>query len=320
MTINDFPWMRKSVAELLPRPISTCDYFLVQRNSLPEETLQRRAAPPRWTTGLVTGASSGIGYEFARQLAAKGSDLVLVSRDRDPLNSAATKLHREYGVRTEVVVADLSDRSQTELVAHRLTDQVHPVDLLVNNAGGGENRPFLVNDVETEQTMFDLMGGAVLTLSHAAGEAMTARGRGAIVNVSSFSSYLTLGTYSATKAWVRVFSEGLAAELAGTGVTCTAVCPGFTKTPMHERPGTPGPNLPAPMWLHPPTVVRRALDDAARGQVVSIPGVQYRLLAAVVDTVPRPVVRRISAAMVAGQRPHQSTSPPIDAAPEGARP
>ena len=311
--------MRKSVPDLLPLPKLPWNNFFVHRNSLPIETTQRRAAPPHWTTGLVTGASSGIGYEFARQLAAKGSDLVLVSRDRGPLTGVAAAIHRDYGVRTEVIVADLSDRSQTELVAHRLTDQDHPVDLLVNNAGGGENRPFLVNDVETEQTMFDLMGGAVLTLSHAAGEAMTARGRGAIVNVSSFSSYLTLGTYSATKAWVRVFSEGLAAELAGTGVTCTAVCPGFTKTPMHERPGTTGPNLPAPMWLQPPTVVRRALDDAARGQVLSIPGVQYRLLAAVVGTLPRPVVRRISAAMVASQRPHPSTSSPVPPAPEGAR-
>lgn len=275
---------------------------------------------PRWATGLVTGASSGIGYEFARQLAAQGTDLVLVSRDRGPLDRVAAQLHRDYGVRTEVIVADLSDRAQTEPVAQRLGDRARPVDLLVNNAGGGMNRPFLVNDVGTEETMFDLMGGAVLTLSHAAGESMAARGGGTIVNVSSFSSFLTLGTYSATKAWVRVFSEGLAAELAGTGVTCTALCPGFTKTPMHEGPGNAGPNLPAFMWLHPPTVVRTALADAARGRVLSVPGVQYRLLARVVSVMPRPLVRRMSAAMTASQHPHPSTSSPAHAAPEGARP
>lgn len=253
------------------------------------------------TAALVTGASSGIGREFARQLAERQSDLVLVARDRKPLESVALELGRDHGVVTEVMVADLSDRTQTAQVAVRLADPTRPVDILINDAGGGPNRPFLVNDVGSEQMMLRLMGETVLTLTHAAARGMVDRRRGAIVNVSSLSSFLTLGTYSATKAWVRIFSEGLAAELSGTGVTCTAVCPGFTHTAVHERSGASAPGLPSFMWLEPSTVVRRALDDAKRGRVVSVPGAQYRFMASVAGSLPRPLVRRLSRGMVTRQ-------------------
>jgi uncharacterized protein len=249
------------------------------------------------STALVTGATSGIGYEFARQLAERGHDIVLVARDRARLENVSDVLRRDYKVRSEVLVADLSDRAQMEKVAQRLADEVRPVDLLVNNAGYGQKKSFLANDIHAEEAMLDVLCTAVLVLSHAAGRAMCSRGRGGIINVSSVASYAVMGTYSAAKGWVRLFSEGLSRELAGTGVTCMALCPGFTHTQFHERGRMNMSRLPEFLWLDAPLVVRRALDDAARGKVVSVPGPQYKALVGVMSAAPRSLVRDVSGAL-----------------------
>ena len=187
------------------------------------------------STALVTGATSGIGLSFAHQLAERGHDVVLVARDRVRLENVSDELRAKYGVGTEILVADLADRAETGKVAERLADQLRPVDLLVNNAGYALKKRFLDNDITEEEAVFDVLGRAVLVLSHAAARAMRERGHGAIVNVSSVAGQITSGTYSAVKSFVTVFSEGLAAELAGTGVTVTALLPGFTRTEFHER-------------------------------------------------------------------------------------
>ncbi len=249
------------------------------------------------STALVTGATSGIGYEFARQLAERGHDIVLVARDRVRLENVSDELRRDYKVRSEVLVADLSDRAQIEKVAQRIADEARPVDLLVNNAGYGQKRGFLSNEVDDEVAMLDVLCTAVLVLSHAAGGAMRARGRGGIINVSSVASYASMGTYSSAKAWVRLFSEGLSRELAGTGVTCMALCPGFTHTEFHERGRMNMSRLPELMWLSAPQVVHQGLDDAARGKVVSVPGPQYKALVGVMSTVPRGLVSDVSSAL-----------------------
>jgi short-subunit dehydrogenase len=254
------------------------------------------------TTALVTGATSGIGYEFARQLAERGHDVVLVARDRVRLENVSDELRRDYKVRSEVLVADLSDRAQIGKVAQRLADEARPVDLLVNNAGQSQRRGFLRNDVEVEESALDLHCTAVLVLSHAAARAMKARGRGGIINVSSVASYAAMGTYSAAKAWVRIFSEGLSRELSDSGVTCMALCPGFTHTEFHERGRLNMSHLPEFMWLDAPTVVRQGLDDAAKGKIVSVPGVQYKTLVGVMNTVPRVLVRDISSALARRRR------------------
>ena len=249
------------------------------------------------TTALVTGASSGIGYEFARQLAERGHDIVLVARDRARLENVSDELRRDYKVRAEVLVADLSDRAQTGKVAQRLADQARPVDLLVNNAGFGQKRGFLANEIEDEEAMLDVLVTAVMMLSHSAARAMRVRGRGGIINVSSVASYAAMGTYSAAKAWVRFFSEGLSRELAGSGVSCMALCPGWTHTEFHERGKMNMSRLPDLMWLDASTVVRQGLDDAAKGKVVSVPGLQYKALVGSMTVVPRPLVRDLSAAL-----------------------
>jgi short-subunit dehydrogenase len=176
------------------------------------------------------------------------------------------------------------------------------VDLLVNNAGYGMKKGFLANDVETEEAMLDVLCTSVLVLSHAAARAMKARGRGGIINVSSVASYAAMGTYSAAKAWVRFFSEGLAQELNGSGVTCMALCPGFTHTEFHERGRMTMKRLPEFMWLDAPTVVRQGLDDAAKGKIVSVPGVQYKTLVGVMSAVPRVLVRDVSSSLARRRR------------------
>ena len=242
-------------------------------------------------TALVTGASAGIGHEFSRQLAARGHDVVLVARDQARLEAVAAELKSRYAVAAEVLVADLSDRSALQRVADRVRDPERPVDVLVNNAGYGHRRSFLSNDLAAEEAAFDVLTRAVLVLSHAAGVAMRERGSGTIINVSSVAGFIASGSYSAAKAWVTTFSEGLASELAGSGVTVTALCPGFTNTEFQERAGIskPGPGF---LWLDPVQLVSDCLDDVGRGRVVSVPGVQYKAIVGLLRVVPRSVVRR----------------------------
>ncbi len=241
-------------------------------------------------TALVTGATAGIGHVFAQQLAARGHDLVLVARDAARLESVAKELREEYAVDVEVLPADLVDRDQLDAVAARVADPARPVELLVNNAGFGLKGRFLVNDVAAEQAMLDILVTAVMRLSHAALGAMTERGRGGIINVSSVAAFLPRGTYSAAKSWVNSFGEWAHNEYAPAGVTVTTLCPGFTKTEFHERMGVRrGTGF---MWLDADFLVDKALSDFDKGRMFSIPGAQYRTIAAITRAVPSGVLQR----------------------------
>ena len=243
------------------------------------------------STALVTGATAGIGLSFAHQLAERGHDVVLVARDRVRLENVSDELAAKYGVGTEILVADLADRAETGKVAERLADQARPVDLLVNNAGYSLKRRFLDNDISEEEAVFDVLARAVLVLSHAAAGAMRVRGHGAIVNVSSVAGQIASGPYSAAKSFVTVLTEGLATELAGTGVTATALLPGFTHTEFHQRAGVNMSRIPEFMWLDSDRLVRDCLADVAKGKVVSVPGPQYKAIVAGLRLVPRGLVR-----------------------------
>ena len=244
-------------------------------------------------TALVTGPTSGIGEAFARLLAERGHDLVLVARDKERLAALAESLSSAHGVSVEVLPADLSDRVQLGLVEQRLSDRGRPITVLVNNAGFGIKARFTRGDIGDEQRMLDVLVSAVMRLSHAAAVSMGERGEGAIINVSSVASWLTGSTYSAAKAWVTVFSEGLAGEVAPLGVSVTAVCPGYVRTEFHERAEMNMGSVPGWMWLDVDRVAAKAMRDVDRGKVLSVTGSQYKAMGALLRHSPRALVRRI---------------------------
>ena len=245
-------------------------------------------------TALITGATAGIGAEFARRLAAQGHDLVLVARDEDRLEATAADLKHRFGGAVAVLPADLADRDQCARVEARLADRDRPVDLLVNNAGFGTGHPFSRGQLADEERQLDVLVRAVLRLSHAAVGGMVERRHGGIVNVSSVAAWTPTGTYSAAKAWVTTFSEGLDAELAGIGVRVVAVAPGFTRTEFHDRAGMDMTSIPDWMWLDPDQVVRAALAGLAGRRTVVVPGNQYRLLAGLARHAPSRLVARVA--------------------------
>ncbi|SLN00914.1 short chain dehydrogenase [Corynebacterium xerosis] len=242
----------------------------------------------------MTGSTSGLGLEFAWQLAGTGHDLVLVSRDEDRLHAVSEQIRDVHDVRVEILPADLSERERLERVAVRLTDPVDRIDLLINNAGYGLRGGFLDIGVEDHEKQMDTLMKAVLVLSHAAARTMVQRRRGAILNVSSLAGYTTAGPYAASKSWVTVFTESLAMELKGTGVTATALLPGFVQTEFHERAAMSMDGMPRVTWLKAPFVVEQALKDTAKGTVLSIPSVKYRTAGEFSRIAPRPLIRAMT--------------------------
>jgi uncharacterized protein len=242
-------------------------------------------------TALITGATAGIGAVFADRLAREGQDLVLVARDEARLAETAERLRRFYAVEVEVLPADLADGAGCAKVEQRLADQARPVDLLINNAGLGLRTRFLDSDVDDEERMLRVLVLGVLRLTHAALPGMVARGRGAVINVSSVATWRPNGTYAAAKAWVTSFTEGLVRQVAGTGVRVMALCPGFTHTEFHQRAGLRGPG-PEQLWLTPERVVDEGLRDLRRGVVVSVPSTRYKIIVFLARHAPRPLLRR----------------------------
>ncbi|WP_342000473.1 SDR family oxidoreductase [Microbacterium sp. LWH7-1.2] len=246
-------------------------------------------------TALITGASSGLGAEYARQLAAKGADLVLVARDRQALEQLAVRLRSTYGVEVEVLGADLLKRRQRERVEARVADESRPVEILVNNAGFGLPLAFERNDVDDEARHLELHVEVPMRLTHAALGAMLARGHGRIINVASVAAFIPRSTYGACKGWLVSFSRWANGRYGPRGVTVTAVCPGYTHTNFHERLGLPPgkEGVPEGMWLDARDVVAESLRDAARGVPVSIPSLRYKLLVTLARFAPPSVAARI---------------------------
>ena len=242
---------------------------------------------------LVTGPTSGLGAGYARRFARDGHDMVLVARDATRLEGLAAELRAAHRINVEVLPADLSEPSGRDAVVARLADGV---TVLVNNAGFGTSGEFWAAEPAELQRQLDVNVTAVMHLTRAALPAMLAAGRGTVINIASVAGLLAGrgSTYSASKAWVVFFSQGLANGLAGTGVSVHAVCPGFVRTEFHERAGIDMASIPGPMWLSVDDVVDDSLADIAKGKVVSIPGVQYKLLTSAGRLVPGGLVRALT--------------------------
>lgn len=259
-------------------------------------TRQPGTTDPISGRALITGASSGIGLAFARALAARGCDLVLVARNKSRLDATAVGLSRRYGVAAEVLPADLSEPAGIASVVDRLCGEP-AIDILVNNAGNGLHVSLLAEDVSAIEQAHAVMMWAVLALGGAAGRAMKARSRGVIINVGSVASLLPIGAYSAIKSWVTTYSESLSLELAGSGVVVTTLLPGWVRTEFHQRAGIRTNAIPGVLWLDADRVARDCLRDAARGRLRSVPSARYAALAFLIQHAPRPLVRRVAAAV-----------------------
>ena len=245
-------------------------------------------------TALVTGASSGIGLEFARQLSANGHDVVVVARDEGRLKELAGELSGDV----EVLAADLTDEADLAAVEARLSDPARPVDVLVNNAGFATMGPFAHLPVDAEEREIRLNVMALVRLTRAVLPGMLERKKGGIVNVSSIGAFQPgpfNATYSATKAFVSSFTEAVHEEVRGSGVHVTALCPGLTRTGFQAASGAHASTMPKFMWQTSEQVVNTALRDLGRNRAVSVPGVQNKGAAFLVRIVPRELVRRLSA-------------------------
>lgn len=242
---------------------------------------------------VVTGPTSGLGAGYARRYAADGYDLVLVSRDVERLEGLATELRGSHGGAVEVLPADLADADGRAKVADRLGAGVR---VLVNNAGFGTSGEFWTADPALLQSQLDVNVTTVMQLTRAALPAMIEAGAGTVINIASVAGLLSGrgSTYSASKAWVVSFTEGLAGGLHGTGVGIHVVCPGYVHTEFHERAGIDMATLPSFMWMEVDDVVATSLADIARGNVISIPGRQYKTLVGVSRLIPRGVSRRLT--------------------------
>jgi short-subunit dehydrogenase len=252
-------------------------------------------------TALITGGTSGIGAAFARALAAGGNDLVLVARNADRLSEIATDLKERYAINVETIVADLAVRDEVIGIAERLTTAERPVDMLINNAGFGIRAKLTDPDTAPHEHAIDVMIRAVLMLGAAAGWAMRQRGSGTIINVSSTAGFVTMGGYSAIKAWVTTYTEGLANELHGTGVKVTALCPGWVRTEFHERAKINVRSIPDLLWLDADRLVADCLEDAASGKVISIPSKRYKVLITICEHLPHRVLRVVSRRMTSAR-------------------
>jgi uncharacterized protein len=239
-------------------------------------------APSPSTTCVVTGASAGIGTEFVRQLAARGHGVFLVARREDRLRELASEIERDHGVRAEFAAVDLGEaadrRNLPGLIARRELD----VAVLVNNAGFTTVGDVHLNP-DRQLGMIHVNIEALVDLTTRWLPGMVERGAGAVINVASTASFQPIpvqATYAATKAFVRSFSEAVSAEVKGTGVAVTALCPGPVATEFVEAGGfknqNPGPSF---LFSSAEAVARAGIEGADKGKRVVIPGIGNRFQA-----------------------------------------
>ena len=254
----------------------------------------------------ITGASAGIGAVFARQLAARGYDLILVARRTASLEQLASELRTKHGTSVDCVTADLTQDGDVAAVGRKLaaTDRLY---LLVNNAGFGTRAYFYEADAERENAMHRLHVLATERLTRAALPGMVARGKGGIINVASVAGFLQAArnvSYCATKAWMISFSEGLHLEMKtkNSPVIIQALCPGYTYSEFHDVAGVDRGEIPKSWWMPAEFVVTESLRGLDEGRLFVIPGWRYRLIVGAVKIVPRSLFLKAASRVRGGPR------------------
>ncbi len=248
---------------------------------------------------VVTGASSGIGAMFARKLAARGYDLLLVARREDRLRSLAVELSEMYHVDSDVMVADLAADADRERVAERIRSASN-LGLLVNNAGFGTLGFFADSDLESQLQMHRLHVLAAMHLTHAALTNLIPRGEGGVINVSSVAAFgQSAGSvsYCATKGWMNDFTSALHAELEvqKSPVKVQALCPGFTLSEFHDTAAIDRSPIPQSLWMTADFVVSESLRGFDEGKLIVIPGWRYKLIVMFMKALPGWALRKMSA-------------------------
>lgn len=261
---------------------------------------------PSRRRALVTGASAGIGAEFARQLAARGCDLVLTARRRDRLQALADELHAAHGIDVDVIEADLADPAAPARIVEAATANERTVDILINNAGYGVPGRYDKVDWGVHAAFMQVLVTAPLELCHRLLPAMRARGYGRIINVASLAGLIpgTAGNtlYGPAKAFLVKVSQALALENRAHGVHVCALCPGFTHSEFHDVSQARAlvSKMPGWMWSDAADVVRAGLDAAERGRVVCVPGRVNRTIKLLLDVLPD----RAALALIARRAKH----------------
>lgn len=219
---------------------------------------------------------------------------MLVARDEDRLTEIAERLMERHGIDVEVLAADLTDPTQLTRVVNRLTDNTHPIDLLVNNAGASIRGWFGATDITQEDRQLDLLVRAPMHLIDAALKSMSGRGRGGIINVASMAAFTPRGVYSAHKSWLVNLSLWANLQYAESGIVVQALCPGFTRTEFHQRMDSDMSDVPRCMWLSADKVAAASLSDLRKRKPLSIPSIRYKVLAVLARYLPLRVVARVA--------------------------
>ncbi|MBR5950408.1 MAG: SDR family NAD(P)-dependent oxidoreductase [Actinomycetaceae bacterium] len=266
---------------------------------------------PRWVRknqfsalsgrALITGGTSGIGLAFARELAVRGCDLVLVGRDIARLEATAQEMSATYGVECETLSADLGADDGVQAVAERLKSTDSPIEIFVNNAGHALHHKLATDDTAPLKKAIDVMATAPVMLGAAAGAAMKERDSGVIITTASISGLVPMGLYSAIKALVRTWSLSLSFEMARTGVRVVTFMPGWVRTELHQRSGITTSNIPDFLWISAERAARECVEGIERGHTYVIPSKRFKVMAALALHVPVAVVGAVTAKINKGR-------------------
>lgn len=247
---------------------------------------------------LITGGTSGIGLAYARALARRGCDIVLVARGKERLAKIAAQLRETYGVQVEELPADLSTDDGVKAVCERLAGDIN---VLVNNAGKGLHHKLATTDTAPLEEAIDLMATSVVKIGGAAGASMKKRGRGVIINTASVSGLVPMGLYSAIKSLVITWSDALSIELKPAGVQVVTFMPGWVRTEHHKRAGISTSNLPDWIWLNADEIAEETLRAIDRGKTRVTPSLKFKVISALAQHAPKGAVHAVTAKISRGR-------------------